>query len=370
MRNIVIHGFYGMGNLGDEAILTSIAHQFSRENTHITVFSKNPSRVLSDHNLKAVHENRGILPYFERRKIIKQSDLFLLGGGGIIKDFGRDSRLLKKWFNNIMMAGRFSIKTVLFAIGVENILYKESKRFLKHTLEKIDIISVRDALSKNKLEEMGIRTSIITIADPALMLGTDRDVHVKTISDNAAILVCLRHWFRQGFFVDDMHFYSKVITSLQKALTWFIDTHNARIIFIPFRTISHDNDNIVNQEVASGIQKKNNITILKNVPSVHEYLTMAEQGDIIIGMRFHSLILGAATGTPVIGLEYMPKVRGFMQELQQKENSIDLKTIKAAHIISRGTHIMNHYTDISKKIIKRVTMLREINRGFINQLLV
>jgi polysaccharide pyruvyl transferase CsaB len=369
VKHIIVHGFYGMGNLGDDAILTAIVRQIKQKNHHLTVISKNPTRVQSEYNIEAFHENHGMWGYMKRRAIIKQSDLFLLGGGGIIKDFGSSARLLKKWFKNIILARKLGKKTALFAVGVENILYEESIQFLKKTLGKIDIISVRDEISKVKLEELGIKKEINVIADPVLMLGQEEEPPVKQLPGTMTILVCLRHWFKEGFYINDEKSYSDALLSLQEALSWFITRHNARIIFLPLRTISHDNDTIVNEKVAAGIPDKQKITVHTRVPGIDEFLTLAGQCTFILGMRLHSLILGATTGTPVIGLEYMPKVKGFMQELHQADNSINLETLKAEDIINKGEYIIRHYTEISKKIRHRVMELRKKNRVFIHQLL-
>ena len=36
--------------------------------------------------------------------------------------------------------------------------------------------------------------------------------------------------------------------------------------------------------------------------------------ELVLGLRLHSLILGAAAGTPIVGIDYDPKIRGFMEQ--------------------------------------------------------
>lgn len=51
---------------------------------------------------------------------------------------------------------------------------------------------------------------------------------------------------------------------------------------------------------------------------------------LLIGMRFHSLVLSSAAGTAILGLVYAPKVRGYMRLLECEEFSVELKNIEDA----------------------------------------
>lgn len=51
---------------------------------------------------------------------------------------------------------------------------------------------------------------------------------------------------------------------------------------------------------------------------------------LLIGMRFHSLVLSSAAGAAILGLVYAPKVRGYMRLLECEEFSVELKNIEDA----------------------------------------
>ena len=54
---IVISGFYGLGNTGDEAILESIVDNLREhlDQPEITVFSLSPEQTAKEHNVKTVY---------------------------------------------------------------------------------------------------------------------------------------------------------------------------------------------------------------------------------------------------------------------------------------------------------------------------
>ncbi|WP_347177939.1 polysaccharide pyruvyl transferase family protein [Sporosarcina thermotolerans] len=84
---IVISGFYGLGNTGDEAILKAIVDNLRAEldNPDITVFSLSPDKTSKEHGVESVyrgwrHENK------EKVAALRKADLLISGGGGLLQD--------------------------------------------------------------------------------------------------------------------------------------------------------------------------------------------------------------------------------------------------------------------------------------------
>ena len=84
MSNIVISGYYGFGNAGDEAMLCAIIDAIRKEeaDAHITVISGNPKETSKKHNINAV----GTFSAFGILKAIANSDLVISGGGSLLQD--------------------------------------------------------------------------------------------------------------------------------------------------------------------------------------------------------------------------------------------------------------------------------------------
>jgi polysaccharide pyruvyl transferase WcaK-like protein len=56
----------------------------------------------------------------------------------------------------------------------------------------------------------------------------------------------------------------------------------------------------------------------------HDIQAVMRQCQLFAGMRFHSVVLASAVEVPIIGLIYMPKVRGFMRLLHCEDYSLEL----------------------------------------------
>jgi polysaccharide pyruvyl transferase WcaK-like protein len=82
---ILIAGYYGFGNAGDEAILESLVAGLRRDfsEAQITVFSGDPARTEGSHGVSAV-------PWLEPEAIqsaVQESDRVIIGGGGLFHDY-------------------------------------------------------------------------------------------------------------------------------------------------------------------------------------------------------------------------------------------------------------------------------------------
>lgn len=79
MSNIVISGYYGFGNAGDEAMLCAIIDAIRKEeaDAHITVISGNPTETSKKHN---IHAGGNHFSAFGILKAISNSVLVISGG--------------------------------------------------------------------------------------------------------------------------------------------------------------------------------------------------------------------------------------------------------------------------------------------------
>src|SRR5438132_576599 len=79
---IVIAGYYGFDNLGDELILESILDGLGQARSRAIVLSRAPKKTFARFGVASV--NRW-LPWSVFRAILR-SNAFILGGGGLLQD--------------------------------------------------------------------------------------------------------------------------------------------------------------------------------------------------------------------------------------------------------------------------------------------
>jgi len=367
MNKIIIHGFYGHGNLGDEAILESLLKEFGKfPELEITVFSSRPQEVSRMYQVRSINSIRK-KTILRRIYEIKKSKLFILGGGGLLRDTGGNSVNIKNWLKPLILAQRLGTKTVLCGIGVENIRYPKSKKIICKVLNKTNLITVRDENSKKTLQQMGITNEIKVTADPAILLNNNLS-KIKWPNSSPKIMICVRHWFDKGFYIENQKANKNFINSLSIAADFLIEHYNATVDFIPMRTITDDDDGIVARQILSQMKYKNKTWVCSVVPKPREFIEMLKKYSLIIGMRLHSLILATSAGIPVIGFEYMPKVKAYMASISQGEYSLSMTTINSDKLIQLTKNTFEHYDFRAQTIISKISELQSMARNTLKEI--
>ena len=367
MNKIIIHGFYGHGNLGDEAILESLLKEFGKfPELEITVFSSRPQEVSRMYQVRSINSIRK-KTILRRIYEIKKSKLFILGGGGLLRDTGGNSVNIKNWLKPLILAQRLGTKTVLCGIGVENIRYPKSKKIICKVLNKTNLITVRDENSKKTLQQMGITNEIKVTADPAILLNNNLS-KIKWPNSSPKIMICVRHWFDKGFYIENQKANKNFINSLSIAADFLIEHYNATVDFIPMRTITDDDDGIVARQILSQMKYKNKTWVCSVVAKPREFIEMLKKYSLIIGMRLHSLILATSAGIPVIGFEYMPKVKAYMASISQGEYSLSMTTINSDKLIQLTKNTFEHYDFRAQTIISKISELQSMARNTLKEI--
>jgi polysaccharide pyruvyl transferase CsaB len=322
-KRVVISGWYGMGNLGDEVILQSIASQLRARlpNVSVTALSENPRRVREEHSVDSIGSARRRLNTALKILTICRANAFILGGGGMLKDYGKGDEGVSKWLEDMEVAQRLGVPNMTWGVGVGRVWTAESKRWIIDVLPKSDGIFVRDRQSADALSALGIVDGVTVTCDAALMLPGLDDFQKRHATRTGAevganVLVCLRHWHVTGSWTFDEEVFGKAKSSLARLLDYLTSDKCASITFVPFRTEGKtDDDREVEEEVRSLATGGSRTHIINYVPSGHEFLQLAADSDLVIGMRLHALILASAIGVPCVGISYEDKVRSYMSSI-------------------------------------------------------
>ena len=368
MKNICLHGFYGYDNLGDEAILYTLLNQIkSFSNSRITIFTKEQKKVQQDYSVNTCFES-GRKTLFTRILTILKSNIFLLGGGGLLKDVGEDSNNVRRWLHLLQLAQKLNKETALIAVGVENISHPESIELIKRTLNKTNQITVRDEDSKKILKTCGVTKDITVISDPVIMLTNQKNARTLDKSTPLNVLVSLRHWYNKNFFIDNPKENDDFLEMISNICDLLSEKFNAQITFVPLRGVDYDDDRIIANNVFQRMTKKENVSIIEDIPSIKKFNDLLENQDLVIGMRLHSLIFAATKAIPMIGLEYMPKVSHFMKSIQQEKYSLNLSSVTKKQLSECIVDSLMNYENRSKTILTNSLKLKNVTHKEIEKL--
>lgn len=323
MKKIVLSGYYGFNNAGDEAVLYAIINSLQKldKNVEITVLSNNQEQTAKLYKVKAANRWR----FSEVFKTIKNSDLLISGGGSLLQDVTSKKGIL--YYLGVIFCGKILNKPVLvYSQGIGPVNLKRNRKLTALILNRVNEITVRDTNSKKDLEEMGVKKEIIVSVDPVLGFSSD-EINVEkgrellervdvNINDGKILGISVRPWK-----TPQANFIALAEACDQLALQGW------QIVFIPMH---FPEDIQASREVAKHMKEK--AFLLKENYSPSEALSIYKAVDMVIGMRLHSLIMAAVVEKPFVAISYDPKVNRFMDLIHIKR-VLDINSLKCQEIL-------------------------------------
>ncbi len=337
-KQIVLSGYYGFDNIGDEAVLYSIVSLLKKEipSVTITVLSNNPEKTKALYRVESV--NRWDIKAVA--KVIKKSDLLISGGGSLLQDI-TSSKTIPYYLAIVKIAQFYKKKVVFYSQGVGPVNKGISRWLMRRVINKVDGIFVRDADSKVLLEQIGIKKPIDIAIDPVLGIKLPN----RKIADENAVGVYIRPW--QG-----EEFEQRLISSMEKGLLELVEK-GYKICFIP---MYYDQDVKISQNLMKALESKlpeqvahTQLELIEHMLSIEEVLDYTASFKMVIGMRLHSLIMAAATNVPMLGISYDPKVEAFMKEMNN-ELYIDIDCISSEKFSSYVQHLEKNLEQLKNQL--------------------
>jgi polysaccharide pyruvyl transferase CsaB len=310
MAEILVFGYYGFHNAGDEAILSGML-QALRElapDVSVTVVSGTAAETRDMHGAKAI--SRGAVRQIWQA--IGRADLVIFGGGSLLQDV-TSSRSLSYYLSLVVMAKARSKPVLFYAQGIGPISGILGKSLIPLVVNTVDVISVRDRESAETLRKLGVRRPPITVtADPALGLGPSDPVRGAELLAAAGvdlsrpvIGVSVRPWKQWERQLEPV---------LARALDDLIRETGAQVAFLPMQQQSKD---VEAATVVTRLMKEPAQVLVG--PYTHvELQALIARCNLVIGMRYHALVFAAMNGVPLVGLSYDPKNDAFLRMIGEK----------------------------------------------------
>ncbi len=171
MSRILISGYYGFNNAGDDVVLYGIISSLKREqpNISLAVLSNQPDRTAELFGIEAY--NRWSFGTIVRE--LSRSDMLVMGGGTLMQDV-TSPRSVLYYLGIVTIAKLLGKPVVFYAQGFGPILKSLSRTMIKRVVNHVNIITVRDYESGEDFKACGVKKAPIYItADPALTISPD-----------------------------------------------------------------------------------------------------------------------------------------------------------------------------------------------------
>ncbi len=327
-----IHGFYGAGNAGDDAILHALIERLRSlaPDAEITVcvrslnlpayFGTGTIRTVSGFDLPAV------------KRAVAASDLVLVGGGGLFQDYngfdglnlfhtqsspGRQPGAIPYYSAPIFLAKTLGKPVLLYGLGVGPFVSAEGRLAAGWIASLADAVTVRDHASWELLHGAGAKQTVLA-ADPVVSLGKLLGSPPPRLGadEPPRVMLNLRRW------AYDPQGGRDCWELLIAAANHLLHKHGAQLFMLTYNRSALE-EQLAEQFAAQFAPDKVKIIPYRGSTPL-EQLELLGASELTLAMRLHASIMSMAAGTPAIGLSYDPKVQQFFEEAGLPELAVPM----------------------------------------------
>lgn len=329
MRRVLVAGWVGSTNLGDELVLAGVRrllHEALGSEVRIAAVSVDPATTRRTHGISAIDHRRPDLVAAAARS----ADLVVLGGGGLIQDETSPFNL-PYHLSRVRPAQRAGTPWIGLALGVGRLDTGLGRR-LATSLRHAAAVTVRDAPSLALLEELGVPGRLA--ADAVLHLAAPQDppprVEVEemmtvprpaTGPPEDVLTVSLRPWSGPGGLlpVSWRRQAGEVAASFVPTVAAALDRAVARTgLPVRFVALQSDRDAALHAQVAARMSTPTQ----QVVPGLQDVMAEVGRGRAVVAMRYHSALAATLAGRPSVMIGYSPKVDALAAQLGAGSRSL------------------------------------------------
>ena len=361
-------------NLGDAAILSAILDKLSEvlPTSKFFVPSIAPKFIEKNYgekyNVKAIN----VLPWTGSIRLLGIPTLYQLARSdaalicdGII--FGRNlfspHNFLITLIFLVPWAKLWGCKVICYSCGIGPFPTKLSERFARWVINLSDLVIMRDNDSKELAEKIGVSRPISVLGDAAFVnyisdRSTAKEVMRKNSLDPEKPLMGLNvtpyidSWLEKSNRLSDKaEFLNTIADAVNEAKARINDDNLQLAIF---------SCSPMDEKYSQTLAEKVGAVVIDNTRYLsHDIQAVMKECQLLVGMRFHSLVLSSSVGVPIVGLIYAPKVRGYMRLLECPEYGVELNSITAESLGGQIAAAWSAREQLKSKQQKVVTELRD-----------
>jgi len=348
MPRILVSGYYGFDNVGDDTVLFGIISSIRSlyPAARFVALSNQPERTRALFHIEAY--NRWSFPVIFRQLI--KADLLIVGGGTLLQDV-TSRRSISYYLGIVALAKVLGKRVVFYGQGFGPVNRPFSQRLIRYIANRVDLITVRDDKSADDFRRCGVkRPPLHVTADPALgidpvLLYNNDDAKRWTIDRGDAkslIGVAIRSW------PTDREYIRNLATACDE-----LAIRGNKIVFLPMQ---YPNDLDASRQVQS--QMRYASLIIDQQLSFREVASIISTFDLVIGMRLHALILAALYEVPFVPISYDPKIDRFVQRLGLGP-ALSVTDFDAKSVVDRALFLLQNSTKSRAAIRSHLPSLRK-----------
>ena len=291
---IAVGGYYGFGNIGDEALLNTLLEALRDVAPDACVSVLNKTAKSADGvSYVCRYSPLGVV------RTLSKADAFVLGGGSLLQN-DTSLRSLIYYCSLISLSKMLGCKCVLLSNGIGPINGRLAERLTKVALSKADHVSLRDEESLRLARRLGKRDARISTD---LCFGMNMEIksrvsstteRLKALAPNGYAVIALKGGNEAG----------------NKRLLFEVRELCRRCGWLPVFVAMDQSADAPSARKAANLCKG---IFVENM-ELEDLFALLSRAETAIGERLHFLIFSLALGVGFVGVGNAPKIKSFVCE--------------------------------------------------------
>ncbi len=249
----------------------------------------------------------------------------------------------------------------------------------KLTLNRVDLITVRDQISADNLRRMNVSRPLIRItADPAFLLypapreRTESILAKEGVDTSAKPLIGINtsaliyRYIKESNLERKLEEYTELMSKITK---YVIEEFDAEVVLFPHVFGPRRNDDrIIGKKIFERVGYEHKLKLIMNEYKPEELKGIIGQFDLLISTRMHPVIHAISMHTPVVGVDYTFKMKELMKAVAQQQYLCNIATLDYNKLKSRIDHAYNARDKIRNTLKTKSKVLQE--RALLNAKLI
>lgn len=296
MSKVMLAGYFGSGNLGDDALMLGMVEGLKPHGIEAVALTGDPTETYGQYGIYSV-------PRRDMKAIsneLKSCDALVFPGGSIFQDV-TSVKSVAYYAALVKQAKAAKKKVVMLGQGVGPLKTFMGKRLAVGAYNASEVIAVRDPEAAQALKALGVKRKVVVTADSAFLLKPRPDSGEGNFgfAGMGAVGLAPRPYGKGN----------EVVTLFGEI---------ARLLFqAGVMPVLIQMDKSEDGPLLNEIQKAQGgkIPDLKRVKTPLELQAALSRMDGMISMRLHGAIFAANVGLPPLMISYDPKVSSFAKLL-------------------------------------------------------
>lgn len=293
---MVVAGWSGTTNLGDELLLRALLELLAERNVVATVVSRDPWTTAALHGVETLALGDAVGLW----RAVRKAEGIVLGPGTILQD--QTSPLSLPWhLSRVVTAAAAQRRVVGVGLGIGPLRRRGSRTMLRRALHRCAAVAVRDPASAALAASCGV-DDVLVGCDLALALPRPTGPTVPRLVAALRAHAPKPQWRplqdRPAAAWDPSR-----VAGLAAALDDAAARTGLPVCLVAMDT---DHDAAYAEAVAQRLSCDHEIV----VPDLDNVLEVVGTAEVVVAMRYHAGIAALAGGRPTVLIDYAAKVRG------------------------------------------------------------